>query len=86
MTGAVYIYSSPTVARYALVRGGIGHWLKEARIPALKTKMHGGYWLRSERVPEAMARMERAGYLVRYIDGSAPPYVPPAPADEVEAA
>lgn len=86
MTGVVYVYSSPAVARYALLRGGIGHWLKEAHIPALRTAMHGGYWLRSERVSDVMARMDRAGYLVRYIDGTAPPYVPPAPSAEGEAA
>lgn len=78
MTRAAYIYSTPTSARYALVRGRVGGWFKAQGIPALRTAMHGGYWLRSERVNEVMARLELDGFLVRYVDGTAPPYVPPA--------
>jgi len=72
---AVYIYALPG-ERHALVRGNVGGWFRDRRIPALRTNLHSGWWLRQERVPDVMASLSISGYATRYAERRAPAYVP----------
>lgn len=79
---AVYIYAIPG-ERYALVRGHVGGWFRDRRIPALRSSMHNGWWLRQERVDDVMALLEWSGMGVTYRRHPAPRHVPPPlPAEE----
>ncbi len=72
----VFIYAGES-ERYALVRGYVGGWFRDHRIPAYRSNMHGGWWLRQERVDDVMARMDVSGLVCRFSDRPAPAYVPP---------
>ncbi len=79
---AVYIYAIPGET-YALVRGHVGGWFRERRIPALRSNMHNGWWIRQERVADVVALLERSGIGVTYGRHAAPRHVPPPlPAEE----
>ena len=75
----VYIYLVPG-EKYALVRGHVGGWFRDQRIPAYRSNMNGGWWIRQERVNDVMARMDVSGLVCRFSDRPAPAYVP-APLD-----
>jgi hypothetical protein len=77
VTTVVYLYTTPSSERYVLARGHVGRWFRDRGIPALRSPMNGGYWIRKERADEVEAMLDRAGVLVRWIDGDPPPYVPP---------
>jgi hypothetical protein len=81
MTRIVFMYSTPSSTRYVLVRGHVGRWFKDRRIPALRSPMDGGFWLRKERASQVLAELDFCGYAVRWVDGEAPPYVPPEMVD-----
>ena len=84
---AVYVYAIPG-EKYALVRGHVGGWFRDRRIPAYRSNLHGGWWLRQERVDDVMARMDVSGLVCRFSDRPAPAYVPPpldVPAEEAVA-
>ncbi len=79
---AVYVYAIPG-EKYALVRGYVGGWFRDRRIPALRSNMHNGWWLRQERVADVIALLERSGMVVTYGRHPAPRHVPPPlPAEE----
>ncbi len=78
----VYIHAIPG-EKYALVRGNVGGWFRDRRIPAYRSNMHGGWWLRQERVADVMAGMDVSGLVCRFSDRPAPAYTPP-PLDEAE--
>jgi len=83
----VYVYAIPN-AKYALVRGHVGWWLRERRIPALRSNMHNGWWIRSERVNDVVALLEMSGMDVAYRRHAAPRHVPrplDVPAEEAVA-
>jgi len=82
---AVSIYAVPG-ERYALVRGHVGGWFRDRRIPALRTNMHGGWWLRQERVADVMAALSLSGYATHYAERRAPAYVPSTTRPEEAAA
>ncbi len=75
----VYVYAIPG-EKFALVRGRVGGWFREWRIPAYRSNMHGGWWLRQERVDDVMALLEMSGRNVTYRRHIAPRHVP-APLD-----
>lgn len=78
----VYVYALPN-AKYALVRGHVGGWFRERRIPALRSNMHNGWWIRQERVADVVALLETSGRDVTYRRHAGPRHVPaPLPAEE----
>lgn len=82
MTNIVYIYG-PGGEKYVLVRGHVGGWFRERRIPAYRSNLHNGWWIRQERVADVMALLETSGRNVTYRRHSAPRHVPPPlPAEE----
>jgi hypothetical protein len=82
VTNTVYIYADPG-ERYALVRGYVGGWFRERRIPAYRSNMQNGWWIRQERVDDIVAALETSGRNVTYRRHPAPRYVPPPlPAEE----
>ncbi len=78
----VYVYAAPG-EKYALVRGHVGNWFRERRIPALRSNMHNGWKIRQERVNDVVAALEMSGMDVIYRRHAAPRHVPrPLPAEE----
>lgn len=77
----VFIYETPDDGHYVLVRGRVGGWFRDQRIPAYRSNIHNGWWLRRERLDDVMALMQETGLWVQYSDGFAPRHVP-ATADE----
>lgn len=74
----VYVYSSPG-EKYVLARGNVGPWFRRHGIPAYRCARDNGWWVRRERADHVLALMEIEGLRPQWIDGTAPPYVPPAP-------
>lgn len=76
----VHVYMIPG-EKWALVRGRVGRWLQNNRIPARRSPMNNGYRLWHERVPDVIARMETDGYVVDFRRHMAPPHIPATATD-----
>jgi hypothetical protein len=72
---AIYVYAVPG-ERWALIRGHVGRWLRDRRIPALRSPVNNGYWLWHERVPDVVALLEDEGHWVTFTAHTAPRHVP----------
>ena len=75
MTNTVFIYALPG-EKFALVRGHVGGWFRERRIPAYRSNVHNGWWIRQERVNDVVAALETSGMDVTYRRHAAPRHVP----------
>lgn len=73
-----YVYQV-TGERWALLRGPVGRWLRERRIPAMRTNIHNGWWIHVSRIADLMAELEVGGFLVRFSPHGAPAHCPPQP-------
>lgn len=83
MTNTVYIYEPPGEKNHVLVRGHVGGWFRDRRIPAYRSNLHNGWWLRSEQVADVMVLLEMSGMNVAYRRHAAPRHVPrPLTAEE----
>lgn len=76
MTDRAHIYAVPG-ERYALLRGSIGGWLRQRRIPASRTAIHNGWWKRQDHLSDVVAAMEEDGIRVVFSSLPAPRHVPP---------
>ena len=72
----VWVYAEPG-AKYALLRGHVGPWLKDSAFSGYRSNMDNGWWVRSERISDVVANLEIDGRRVHVRHHSAPPYVPP---------
>ncbi|MDR6862157.1 hypothetical protein J2X64_000538 [Phycicoccus sp. 3266] len=57
--------------RYGLLRGVPGWWLRDQKVPALRSPMHGGFWVHCSRIADLVARMEAVGAKVTYAEREA---------------
>jgi len=86
VTNTVYIYESGQ-KNHVLVRGHVGGWFRDHRIPAYHSNLHNGWWLRRDRRDDVLALLQHSGLSVRYSEGNAPRHVPqPAAVSERETA
>jgi hypothetical protein len=76
MTKIVHIYESPGEQNYVLVRGHVGGWFRDHRVPAYHSNLHNGWWVRRERRDDVLALLQRSGLPVRYSSGRAPRHLP----------
>jgi hypothetical protein len=59
----MHVYAVPG-DRYALVRAAAKDWLRDNRIPAMRSNIDRGYSVRQDRLSDLLARAERDGWQV----------------------